>query len=212
MKYIKNNKNLYLIGLVILILLISVTIILLILNKNSTGNLDNHITNNSQEDIISNVNSFVADYDGIDVSTWRTYTFNQSYVIPNFSLKYPSEWEESFCKASGCWDINLTKGSRELLIDISGQSKSTFEQSLRDWITNFGSYDIKYNFEVLEQDSLTNGNRKFIIYEVTEEGELPYILSIVDAAEMYEGRGHLALKIMDNNDLDLLKKVLESIK
>ncbi len=147
----------------------------------------------------------------VNTSRWKTYAFDKSYILPNFILKYPSDWEEHFCFASGCWNINLKKDDRELLIDISGQGKGTFQQSLEAWITNFGSYNISYIFNVNEQGTLTNNNRNYIIYQVTEAGKAPYIIAIVDAAEMYEGRGHLAIKASKMNDLDYVKAILDSI-
>lgn len=148
----------------------------------------------------------------IDTTNWKTYTYDFEGLDPSFSFKYPNGWDEAMCDAGGCWNINLTNGSRELLIDLSGQGNSSFDESLNDWINVWGSYNIEYVSGIIEEGTLINGDRSYVIYKVTEEdSESPYIIAIVNIGESEYGIWRFAVKASDINDLDYVKKILLSI-
>lgn len=141
---------------------------------------------------------------------WQSYTYDESYILPGFSISYPA-WEEKFNEASGSWDIELKNGDSEISIDLSAQGALNFEQSLSDWVTNWGSYNIEYTYTQIENGTL-QGDRNYVIYNVNQSEKNPYLIAIVDVAKMYEGRGHLAIKSEQEGDLDYLREILATIQ
>lgn len=140
----------------------------------------------------------------------QSYTYDESYILPGFSISYPM-WKEKRSESSGSWDIELKNGDSEISIDLSAQGALNFEQSLSDWVTNWGSYNIEYTYTEIEKGTL-QGDKNYVIYRVNQSQKNPYLIAIVDVAKMYEGRGHLAIKSEQEADLDSVKEILLSIQ
>lgn len=194
------KRKYVLVGIACALLLICMIVVLLIIQGNNLTSTGSESVTEPNED--ENQQS--------EELTWKSYLYDEEYIIPGFSVGYPN-WNESISQSSGAWDISLENNDSKLFIDLSGQGNSSFEQSLSDWVTNWGSKSVNYSYEVLENGMLAE-NRNFIIYKVSEDNKDPYILAIVDVAQMYEGRGHLAVKAEREEDINYVEEIIASVK
>lgn len=189
---------------VIIIVLLSFAVAFYLNNYQSIKNNQNEV-NTIENDIDNDPNPEPA-----TKPTENLYKYDYSYLTPNVQLNYPSAYSEILCEASGCWDIELNSGENKIQIDLSGQGSSSFEQSLGDWINNWGSTHFAYTYEILKSGESTNGF-KYIEYSVNQENEGTYLIAIVDVGEMYGGRAHLAIKVNNVNLKAELEGILNSI-
>lgn len=202
--------------LVVVILIIVLSLVILIatdlnVTQNKTGPKETTDSDNteyvSQEEIEKYIN---IDTNKIDATNWRDYNSSLDKKEAQVTVKYPN-WTEKIDRISGgTWDITLTEGEREIKIDLSGQGNSTFEQSLNDWITIWGSNEVIYESKVIFEDKDDSG-RPYKIFLVTEQDDTTYTIGIIDVGEMYGGRAHLALLANNIEDIPLLMKVISTI-
>lgn len=147
-----------------------------------------------------------------EVVEWKEYAYAYEHIIPNFKLEHPAGWEENFCDAGGCFDINLNKNSKTFQIDLSGQPEgTTFEDSLNDWVNTFGSYNKEYSFIIKEEGLNSNGD-EFVIYNVNEDEN--YIFAIIKLNQLSGSNKHLAIRtnVLEQEGLDLIKHSINSVK
>lgn len=144
--------------------------------------------------------------------------YDNTYIDESFAIELSEGDTATYDDSSAAWDVEIIQGKYPLLVDLSGQGKKSFEQSLADWVTRWGSREVEFDFTILGQDNTEDKSKTgkknsypYKMFQVEEKGEQPYFMMIVDVGPMYDGRAHLAIRTDDPKGPDILKLRYSSI-